>query len=175
MTQRPFPVTSDDHGALGDTGPAPSAATQAGHRTSSAWSQILCSPPRLPGDTRSKRLADRLLPTGKGQWIFFGLVWVAIAMRPNLGVRPGLVLAAVATLAAASWCLVNFWRCREAHCALSGPGWAMLGAVELAGAVVGRSVVDRTESILFIAVLIAAYSFEFAWRARRGTNALVRH
>jgi hypothetical protein len=48
----------------------------------------------------------------------------------------------------------------------------MLGALVLAEAVVGRSLVGSTESILFIAVLIVAYCFEFAWRARHGTNAL---
>jgi hypothetical protein len=149
-----------------------STATETDHRAAIARSTLFCSPPRLPSDTRFKQLADHLLPTGRAQWVFFGLVWVALALRPNLGVRPGLMLAAVATFAGASWCIVNFWRCREAHCAVSGPGWAMLGALVVAEAVVGRSLVGGTESILFIAVLIVAYCFEFAWRARHGTNAL---
>lgn len=136
-------------------------------------SPLFCSPPRLESDTRSKRVADRLLPTGRAQWVFFALVWAALALRPNLGVRPGLVLATVATFAAAAWCVVNFWRCREAHCALSAPGWVILGALELAEAVIGRSVIDGTESIAFIAVLVVAYAFELTWRARHGTNALV--
>lgn len=149
------------------------AVTEGEHPPSSGLPALFCSPPRLTSDTQAKRLADRLLPRGRAQWVFFGLVWFALAMRPNLGVRPGLLLAAAATLAASGWCLVNFWRCREAHCALSAPGWAVLGALQLAEASTGRSLVGGTESLLFIGVLVVAYAFEFVWRARHGTNALI--
>jgi len=138
------------------------------------WAGLFRSPPRVDPDGHLERLADRLLPTGVGQWIFFGAVVAAVSLAPNLPRRWALALAAVATLAASAWCLVNFWRCREAHCILSGSGWALLGALGLVETGVGHSLVGDYGGALFFAVLVLAYSFEFVWRARYGTNALTR-
>ena len=133
---------------------------------------LVCSPPRLPANTRGKRLADRLQPTGAGQWIFFAAVSLGISVAPVLPTRPGLALGAVVTLAASGWCLTNFWRCWEAHCIVSGLGWTSLGLLELVELALGRSIIKGDEGLVFVAVLVVALVFECAWSALSGTNAL---
>jgi hypothetical protein len=69
---------------------------------------------------------------------------------------------------------VNIWRCGEAHCIVTGTGWAALAvliAVELA---VGRSFVLGSEGLVFLAILVVGVGFEALWRLRHGTNALAR-
>jgi len=135
---------------------------------------LFCSPPSMAADTRAKRLADRLLPTGGGQWVFFAAVAIAISVAPTLAHEPGLAVDLVATIAASTWCLVNFWRCREAHCIVTGTGWAALAvlvAIELAA---GRSFVLGSEGLVFLAILVVGVGFEALWRLRHKTNALVR-
>ena len=133
---------------------------------------LVCSPPRLAADTGAKRLADRLLPTGAGQWVYFAVVAAEVSAAPSLPIRAGLALGAFGALAGSWWCLVNFWRCREAHCVVTGPAWAALGVLGLVEADIGRSLVNGNESALFAAVLGVALVFECAWRWVRGTNAL---
>lgn len=133
---------------------------------------LVCSPPRLTADTPAKRFADRLLPKGIGQWIFFAAVAVGVGTAPALPLRPGLVLALASTIAASSWCLVNFWRCREAHCVVSGVGWAALAALEVVELAVDRSFLFGSEGLFFIAILVVALVFEGFWRNRHGTNAI---
>ena len=105
---------------------------------------------------------------------FDSAVTIAISAAPTLAREGGLALDLAATVAASVWCLVNFWRCREVHCIVTGAGWAALAvliAVELAA---GRSFVLGSEGLVFLAILIAGVGFEMLWRLRHGTNALVR-
>jgi hypothetical protein len=42
---------------------------------------LFCAPPPMAADTRARRLADRVLPTGRGQWVFVtGTGWAALAV-----------------------------------------------------------------------------------------------
>lgn len=134
---------------------------------------FLCSPPRLPADTRSKRFFDRIHPTGSAQWFYFAAIAAGISAAPHLPTRLGLGVGALFTFAASAWCVVNFWRCREAHCVVSGYGWAALGVFEVAELALGRSLIGGAESLVFVAVLVVAVVFELAWRARAGTSALI--
>jgi len=126
-----------------------------------------CPPTRGP-----KRLADRLLPTGAGQWVFFGMVAVALSAASTLSPRATLAIDAAAILATSAWCSVNFWRCREAHCLITSAGWGALGVLAGAETTMGHSLIDGTEVPVFLAVLAVAYAFEASWRARHGTKAL---
>jgi hypothetical protein len=135
---------------------------------------LFCSPPPMAADTRAKRIADRVLPTGRSQWVFFAAVAIAIAAAPSLSREAGLALDLVATVAASAWCLVNFWRCREAHCIVTGTGWAALAILIAIELVVGRSYVLGSEGLVFLAILLVGVGFEALWRLRHGTNALVR-
>lgn len=144
-------------------------------QSGSGGRQLFCSPPATAADTPAKRLADRVLPTGRGQWVFFAVVAIAICAAPSLAREPGLALDLVATVAASAWCLVNFWRCRQAHCIVSGTGWAALAVLEVTELAAGRSFVLGSEGLVFLAILIVGAGFEVLWRLRHGTNALVRH
>jgi hypothetical protein len=140
----------------------------------SRYIPLVCAPPRLPTNTLGKQLADRALPTGAGRWIFFAAVAVGISVAPHLPTQAGLVLDAMATFAASGWCLINFWRCREAHCVVSGYGWAALGLLEIVELALGRSVIRGDEGQVFVAILVVALVFECVWQSNSGSNALIR-
>ncbi|MGC2191780.1 MAG: hypothetical protein WA751_05550 [Candidatus Dormiibacterota bacterium] len=144
----------------------------AGQRALQSLLQVCCSPPQLSGDTRSKRFTDRLLPRGLWLCLFFALIAIGVSAAPHLPLRAGLALGSVTTLLASTYCLLNFWRCREAHCIVSGTGWALLALFEFAELGVGRSLIDRSEGLAFLIVLALAYAFEATWRLRYGTNSV---
>ncbi len=135
---------------------------------------LTCSPARLPADTRSKHLVDRLQPTGASQWLFFAVVGAFVIAAPLLPTRPGLAAGALASLAGSAWCLANFWRCREAHCIVTGAGWAGLFFLQIIELAIGRSLVHGAESSLFVAVLVIGVVFECGWQGAFGTNAVRR-
>jgi hypothetical protein len=68
----------------------------------------------------------------------------------------------VAALAGA-WCGLNFWRCRHAHCMITGTGWAALAGLAFAEATIGRSLIWGDEQLIFLAVLAAGLVFEALW------------
>lgn len=142
-----------------------------GHTTDRS-AGILCSPPRLKADTDAKRVIDRILPTGAWRCAFFIAIAVGISAAGQLPTTPGLALGAATTLVASGYCLLNFWRCREAHCIISGTGWAALGLFEAAEIAAGHSLIHRNEGAAFVAILVIAVAFETFWRRRHGTNAL---
>lgn len=147
------------------------AADHDGHATGPSTG-IFCSPPRSTADTGVKRVIDRVLPTGAWRCAFFIAIAVGISAVGQLPTTPGLVLGAATTLVAGGYCMLNFWRCREAHCIITGTGWAALGLFETAELAVGHSLIHRDEGAVFVAILIVAVTFEAYWRARHGTNAV---
>jgi len=80
-------------------------------------------------------------------------------------------------VAAATWCGLNFWRCRHAHCLVAAAGWSLLTAFDFGEAVIGRSVIPGNiqgdEQLGFLAVLVAGLVFEGVWARLRGTNAVI--
>ena len=136
---------------------------------------LTCSPTRLPADTASKHLIDLVLPTGAAERVYFAVVAALVIAAPFLPTRPGLAVGALAALAASAWCLANFWRCREAHCIVTGVGWAALFALELVEFGIGRSVLHGAESSAFVAILVIGLVFECGWQVAFGTNALTRN
>lgn len=133
---------------------------------------IWCSPPRLQADTRVKSAVDRFLPSGGWRCAFFIAIAVGISAAGRIPTTPGLVLGTATTLVASSYCLLNFWRCREAHCIVSGIGWAALGLFEATEIALGHSLIHRNEGATFLAILVIAVAFEAFWRTRHGTNVL---
>jgi hypothetical protein len=117
---------------------------------------------------------DRILPrTGRSCAVYFLAVIALLAVAPHLPGRAGLAADGLAALAAGSWCAVNFWRCRQAHCLISGIGWLGLTLLAFAGAGLGHSVIGGYEQLVFLGVLVAALAFEGAWCLARGTNAVM--
>ncbi len=146
------------------------AADNGGGRALFGW-----SPPARPPGTQLQRLADRIFPaTGVGCALYLVAVIALLGIAPHLSVRADLGADGLAALAAGSWCLANFWRCRQAHCLIDGTGWLVLAILAFAEAELGRSVIGGHEQAGFVGVLVVALAFECVWRLARGTNAIIR-
>lgn len=131
------------------------------------------SPPDQPADTPLKRRFDRMLPrTGLAAVACFAAVLGLLSLAPHLPLRAGLAADGLAALAGGAWCGLNFWRCRHAHCAVTGAGWLALSLLAFTEADIGHSVIAGDEQPVFLAVLAAALIFEAAWSCVRGTNAV---
>lgn len=145
-----------------------SDASCGGPRALCGW-----SPPPLQADTRAKRIVDRLMPrTGIAVITYFAAIAGLMALAALLPKRGELVMDGLAALAAASWCGLNFWRCRHAHCVVTASGWSVLAAFTFLEAVIGRSLIAGDEQLVFLFVLAAGLAFEGAWYLVRGTNAV---
>ena len=136
--------------------------------------RALCgwSPPSLPADTVTKQRVDRIRV---GDLAAFGTVAVVVGLltlAAHLPPRASLVTVGVAGLVAGGWCSLNFWRCRHAHCLITGPGWLAFGVFACSEAAVGRSLVGGHEQSVFIAVLGTAIAFEIVWYVLHHTNAV---
>jgi hypothetical protein len=89
-----------------------------------------------------------------------------------LGGRVGAAIAGAYLVFFSAYCLLNFWDCREAHCALTGPGFGAIGLLGLVGALLpGRALSwygVKVEGLAFLAVLTVGFAFERAVAARSG-------
>jgi hypothetical protein len=107
---------------------------------------------------------------------------VFFAAAGAVGGRAGLVIASVWVAVAGTYCLANFRHCRETHCAVTGPGWALVALGGFAAAVTpgaGLSwyrvhAVVPLEAAVFVVVLAAGYGLEHLVAARTGRRALRR-
>jgi hypothetical protein len=77
-----------------------------------------------------------------------------------------------AFLAGGSWCTMNFWRCRQAHCLLTGSGWLLLALFTVAEAGLGHSLIGGDEQLVFLGILAIGLVFEGTWYLMHRTNAL---
>ena len=131
------------------------------------------SPPSLPADTPLKRRVDSVVPrTGVPVALYYGAVIGLLVLAGILPQRPGLAVDGLAAFAAGGWCVLNFWRCRHAHCAISGSGWLALGVFSFVESVHGHILIGGNEQPVFLGVLGAALAFEAFWYLTRGTNAI---
>lgn len=131
------------------------------------------SPPDLPADTTAKRRVDRYLPrTGLGPVLYFAAVAALVNVAHLLGTRLDLSTLTVAGVAGGGWCTLNFWRCRHAHCLITGVGWLALAVFTAVEAGIGHSLIDGDEPLVFVAVLAAGLLFECGWAAACGSNAV---
>jgi hypothetical protein len=159
-----------DHLAARRTGLVPAdRASCCAPRASKSW-----SPPPLPADTQLKRLVDRFLPrAGLPVVVYFAAAIGALSLA-SLVSNPAaeLALEGAAVLAAGGWCALNFWRCRHAHCLVTGVGWLGLSLLAFVEARLGHSVIGGYERGAFVVVLVIGCVFEAAWQITRGTNAM---
>jgi hypothetical protein len=142
-------------------------APPSGGRALCGW-----SPPSLSADTKAKRLVDRVLIGAVPALVVLAVVVALLNVAPHLPLRAALVLVGLAALAAGGWCSLNFWRCRHAHCLVTGPGWLGFGLFCFAEAGVGHSLVGGYEQPVFLGILALAVAFEAGWRWAKGTNAV---
>ncbi len=106
--------------------------------------------------------------------IYFGAVVGLLVLATALPTHWELAVDALASLMGGSWCTLNFWRCRHAHCLVTGAGWLILGVFSLVEASIGRSLVGGYEEAAFYGILAAGILFESLWVRAHGTHALTR-
>ena len=77
---------------------------------------------------------------------------------------------------AGSYCLANFWHCRETHCAVTGPGWTLAALLGFAAALAPRAGLSwyrlSVETLVFVVILCAGYGLEWLVAARTGRRSL---
>jgi hypothetical protein len=100
------------------------------------------------------------------------------AAAAAVGGRAGVAIASVWVLVAGTYCLANFWHCREAHCAVTGPGWTLAAVLGFAAAVAPGTGLSwyrvNVETLVFVVILCAGYGLEYVVAARTGRRALGR-
>jgi hypothetical protein len=93
-----------------------------------------------------------------------------------VGGRGGVAIASAWVAVAGAYCLANFWHCREAHCAVTGPGWALAAALGFAAALAPGAGLSwyrvNVETMMFVVILAAGYGLEYVVAARTGRRAL---
>lgn len=151
----------------GELGGDPGISQTYGGRALCGW-----SPPSLPADSDMKRRVDRIRV---GNVAAVGVVIVVVGLlnlATHLAIQPALVVDGLAGVAAGSWCALNFWRCRHAHCFITGPGWLTFGVFALVEAGLGHSLINGYEQPVFMGILALAIIFEISWYMSRRSNAI---
>jgi hypothetical protein len=95
-----------------------------------------------------------------------------------VGGRAGVAIASVWVLVAGLYCLANFWHCRETHCAVTGPGWALAAVLGFAAALAPGTGLAwyrvNAAVAVFVVVLAAGFGLEWLVAARTGRRTLGR-
>ena len=93
-----------------------------------------------------------------------------------IGGQGGLALASGYLAFLGSYCLLNFRRCRETHCAVTGPGWTLAALLGLAAVAAPGPALSwygvSGESIAAITICTLGYGLEWRVAARTGRRAL---
>jgi len=93
-----------------------------------------------------------------------------------VGGRGGVAIASAWVAVAGAYCLANFWHCRETHCAVTGPGWALAAVLGFAAALAPGAGLAwyrvNVETMVFVVILAAGYGLEYMVAARTGRRAL---
>lgn len=146
--------------------------------TPSKLLSVCCAPlqarPPSLAQTRSWHCgADRFLTVTRPLIVpgVIGLGVGAAAIANALPSRYAMLPAAVFYAVAGGWCSLNFVRCREAHCLVTGVGFDALALAALAAAVLDRHWYNLL-SLLIVPVLVGGVLFEATWTIRRGGNAV---
>jgi|SRR5579863_1313583 len=136
--------------------------------------RALCgwSPPALPADTPLKTRVDRLLVGNAPTVALIAWVVALLNIAPHFPLRAGLAVDGLAALGVGGWCSLNFWRCRHAHCLVTGTGWLTLSLFFFVESGLGHSLIGGDEQPAFLGVLGAAVVFEGCYFLTRRTNAL---
>jgi hypothetical protein len=122
--------------------------------------------------SRYRRLLEPVVRGRIGIVVTVGVFLVAA----GIGGRAGVTVAAVWALVSGTYCLANFWCCRETHCVLTGSGWTALGLlafvlVSIPGGALTWFRVDVL-ALAYLVVLGVGYAFEGVVAARTGRHFL---
>lgn len=98
------------------------------------------------------------------------------AAAAEVGGRGGVAIASAWVAVVGTYCLSNFWHCRETHCAVTGPGWTLAAVLGFAAALAPGASLSwyrvNVEAIVFVVILAAGYGLEYLVVARTGRRAL---
>jgi hypothetical protein len=98
------------------------------------------------------------------------------ATATAVGGRGGVAIATAWVAVAGTYCLANFWHCRETHCAVTGPGWTLAAVLGFAAALAPGAGLSwyrvNVETTVFVVILAAGYGLEYMVAARAGRRAL---
>ena len=137
-----------------------------------------CAPPPARGRKAGGVAGSYLRVTGP---VLRGPAGVAVAVASfaaggAVGGRAGLAIASAYVTAIGVYCVLNFLRCRETHCAVTGPGFLLTAALGFAAALVPGSALSwyrtGTEAVVYLVILAAGYAVEWAVAARTGRRVL---
>ena len=136
------------------------------------------APPPARGRGASKVAASYVRVTGP---VLRGPAGVLVAVASfatgaAVGGRGGLAIAGMYVIVIGVYCVLNFLRCRETHCAVTGPGFLLAAALGFAAALVPGPALSwyrtGTEAIVYLVILGAGYAVEWAVAARTGRRVL---
>jgi hypothetical protein len=137
-----------------------------------------CAPPPTRGRGASRVAGSYLRVTGP---VLRGPAGVLVAVAAfaaggAVGGRAGLAIASTYVTAIGAYCLLNFLRCRETHCAVTGPGFLLTAALGFTSALAPGSALSwyrtGTEAVAYLVILAAGYGLEQAVAARPGRRVL---
>jgi hypothetical protein len=104
------------------------------------------------------------------------LTVVAFAGAGAAGGRAGVAIASAWMAILGTYCVLNFWYCRETHCAVTGPGWTLAALLGFAAALAPGAGLSwyrvNVETLGFVVILAAGYGLEHLVAGRTGRRAL---
>src|SRR5487761_333317 len=130
----------------------------------------------LPGPLDAYRRLTHLLLRGPlGVVLTIAVLGAASAWYS----RGGLALASAWVLLSGSYCLLNFWHCRETHCVVTGLGWTPLGLLGFAIAAVPATGLSwhewwELEVAAYLVILVAGFTLQYVVASRTGRRFLKR-
>ena len=137
-----------------------------------------CAPPPPRGPGGGGAAGSYLRVTGP---VLRGPAGVLIAVASfaaggAVGGRAGLAIASTYVTVIGTYCLLNFLRCRETHCGVTGPGFLLTAALGFAAALAPGPALSwywtGTETVVFLVILAAGHGLEWAVAARTGRRVL---
>lgn len=133
-----------------------------------------CAAPPAAGGALSSYLRA-VEPLNRGL-LGFGVLVAVLVVALVIGGGVGLLVASVWLLFVGTWCLGNFWQCRETHCGVTGPGWTLvaLGGVAAVLAPGGGFgwVSVGVAIVATLGILGLGYGLELAVAAKTGRRSL---
>lgn len=121
--------------------------------------------------SRYRRLLEPVVRGRLGVAVTVGVFLVAA----GVGGSGGVAVAGVWALVSGTYCLANFWCCRETHCVVTGTGWTASGLAAVAMSVSGEALGWLRAGVVALAYLVvlgAGYGLEALVAARTGRHFL---
>lgn len=135
---------------------------------------LLCERPPPLAQTRPwHRSSDRFLERSRPLIVpvFVALGFFASVAADQMPARPALLPAAAFFTLVGGWCGLNFARCREAHCVVTGAGYSGLAVAAFAAFILDQHWTGPLWAAS-LAVLAVAVVFQASWAAWRGSTAI---